>query len=451
MIATFVDRPRRRVAVLGAGLAGLVAARELERRGAEVLVFEGSRRISGLAGSDRDPEGFSYDTGAHFITNRLAAAIGCGADCLTVGRYGESVVVGSRIYRYPLGLLAVPRYAASAVAGRLSARPFRDDAASAFCEAYGEELAREVAIPLVEAWSGARAGELSRAVVDKLPASIGEQVWLKLGAIATRRAVAIGYCSTQPNAIGVFHVYPRGGVGTVCARLADQLRSPVRLESPIRRILVEHGRAVAVETPGGVFEVDAVVSTAPINVLPKLVYGTNVLDPYREFQFRPMVFVNLRLRGEGLLPDVVLWTPGKQHPFFRLTEATQSMPWLAPPGRTILTCDIGASIGDEHWTMDDERLAELCLEHVTRFVRDAKSRYLGCRVVRTPIAYPVFYARYEAARKRLANGTGIDNLLSVGRNGEFDHLLMEDVYWRCLARLRSSACLMDDARSRKAA
>jgi len=76
---------RRRVAVVGAGLAGLLAASELRRRGHSVTVYEGSRQIAGLARSFVDAEGFTYDFGAHFITNRLAAALGISSQCRDVG------------------------------------------------------------------------------------------------------------------------------------------------------------------------------------------------------------------------------------------------------------------------------------------------------------------------------------------------------------------------------
>jgi hypothetical protein len=53
------------------------------------------------------------------------------------------------------------------------------------------------------------------------------------------------------------------------------------------------------------------------------------------------------------------------------------------------------------------------------------------------MAYPVFHLDYEADRQRLEDGSlGVDRLLSVGRNGEFAHILMEDVYWRTLRRAR---------------
>ena len=71
----------------------------------------------------------------------------------------------------------------------------------------------------------------------------------------------------------------------------------------------------------------------------------------------------------------------------------------------------------------------LSLEAMTDVVKDARSRYDGCRVVRTPIAYPVFSNSYEPARRTLETSTRTSNLLSVGRNGEFAHILIEHVCW----------------------
>ena len=51
----------------------------------------------------------------------------------------------------------------------------------------------------------------------------------------------------------------------------------------------------------------------------------------------------------------------------------------------------------------------------------------------------MFHPTYEADRQRLAHGTGVDRLLSIGRNGEFAHILMEDVYWRTVRRARRLA------------
>lgn len=423
--------------VLGAGIAGLVAARQLKRLGHEVTVLEASPQIAGLAATTRGPDGFSFDLGAHFVTNRLAAAVGVGSETRTVGYYGESVWLDGKYYAYPMGLLRHPGMVASALAGKVRRGGAADgSAADWFRAAYGRALADRVALPLLEAWSGAPASELAASVGDKIPSSLAQTVFLRAAAKVTHRAVAIGYCHELPQNGGVFHVYPNDGVATLCRAVADGLDGAVRTSTPVSGIAVEDGRAVGVRSGDEEIEADLVVSTAPVDKLPLLAKGVAALEPFAAFKFRPMVFVNLKLRGTGLLRDVVVWVPSGA-PFFRLTEATQSMPWLAPEGHTTVLCDIGAQVGDEHWAMSDDDLAELCLAHLTPFVPDVRARYVGVHVARLPIAYPVFRREYEADRRRLATeGTGVPGLLSVGRNGEFDHILMEDVYWRTVRRIQ---------------
>jgi len=232
-------------------------------------------------------------------------------------------------------------------------------------------------------------------------------------------------------------VYPETGVSTLCERLAGELDGAIHTESPVQRIFTNGSRVTGLRVADREVEVDAVVSTAPINVLPRLVEGAaDALDRFASFRFRPMIFVNLKMRGRGLVPDVTFWIPERQYDFFRITEAPMSMPWLAPDGCTMLTVDIGAEVDDAHWQMTDEALTELCLTQIVDMVPDARDRFLGSRVLRTKIAYPVFLAEYEADRRSLERTTGIDGLITVGRNGEFAHILMEDVYWRTLRKVR---------------
>lgn len=425
------------VAIVGAGLAGLTAAWKLTRHGVPVQVYEGSGQIAGLAASYRDEEGFSHDFGAHFVTNRLAAAIGVSADCLDVARYSESVLVGERTYAYPFGLMKRPSYLLGAVlAKQLS--PFSKPAQSAkdwFETKYGAAFAREVALPLIEAWSGLPSAQLAASVADSIPSSIFHTVYLKLAGRMTRRPVAIGYSRSVPELPSVWHVYPKDGIGTLCRKLADEIGDCVQLHAPVQAIQVADGRAVAIQVRDEIRPVRAVVSTLPFHVLGKLVTGTDALAPLRRFRYRPMVFVNMRFTGRGLLPDVVLWTPGSRFTFFRLTETPLAMPWNAPDGKTIITADIGCQVGDEIWSMNDEELGRRCLEEMRRIVADAPERYLGCRVLRTPIAYPVFALEYEEDRRKFSESLGVDGLYSVGRNGQFAHVFMEDVYWRTLGEM----------------
>ena len=37
-----------------------------------------------------------------------------------------------------------------------------------------------------------------------------------------------------------------------------------------------------------------------------------------------------------------------------------SMPWLAPEGKTMITADLGTTVGSEIWDMDPDDLGERC-------------------------------------------------------------------------------------------
>ena len=105
-----------------------------------------------------------------------------------------------------------------------------------------------------------------------------------------------------------------------------------------------------------------------------------------------------------------------------------------PPDKTLVIVDIGCEVGDRYQAMPDHQVAEFALDALDPVVPGIRRRYLGCRVLRTPIAYPVFLNEYEEARQKLDETTGVRGLYTIGRNGEFAHILMEDVYWRTLRK-----------------
>jgi protoporphyrinogen/coproporphyrinogen III oxidase len=427
------------IAIIGGGPAGLTAAAFLHRHRVPFILYEAGKRVAGLAASFHDDDGFTYDFGAHFINNRLAAAVGIGSQCRDVKYYGESVLMYNKTYGYPFGLMQSPRYAGSGMASKVmpkSRRQTHSSAAAWFRSQYGDALANDVAIPLLEAWSGAGADELAASVGDKLQNTIFQTLMLKAASKYTGRAVGCGYSHAFPESSNVWHVYPEGGVGLICQKLAQGLEDKIKLESPVEAVLVDEGRVVAVRSQGKETPVSAVISTAPCNILSKMVQGTDVLKQWARFRYRPMTFVNLRFEGRNLLKDTVVWTPEQHFTFFRLTETPISMPWLAPEGKTLITADIGCEKGDRIWTMDDETIGELCIQEMQELIPDVRRRYLGCQVMRTPVAYPVYLNEYEDVRLAMEHSTGVEGLYTIGRNGEFTHALMEDVYWHTQDKMR---------------
>ena len=426
------DQDRKPVAIVGAGLAGLTAAVHLKRHGVAFELFEGSDSIAGLSRSETDEDGFTYDCGAHFITNRLAAAVGISTECRPMLRYGETVHLQGAQYAYPLGLMKSPRFVASAVAARWRSARAQPavTAQDHYRRQYGRQLADEVALPLTEAWSGARGDEISAAVGQKFATSLPRMLMLRAAARLTGRVVGIGYAGTITESPNAWHVYPRDGIAAVCARQAQEVADGIRLNSRVESIVVQDERVQAVVCNGEAIPVAAVVSTAPVHILSKMIRGSQALAGLQSFRYRAMIFVNLKLDGPSGLTEVVTWVPEHQFPFFRLSDIGMGLPWLVPQGKSQVTCDIGCQVGDENWTDSDENLAERCVAGLDAMIPGLRSRVIGSRVVRVPLAYPIFHLDYEDARLRFEKGTGIQGLLSVGRNGEFAHALMEDVYWR---------------------
>src|SRR4029079_13862548 len=67
-----------KVVVVGAGFAGLVAADELARRGAEVVVLEARSRVGGRVWSQQLPNGTVVEMGAEFLPSGNTAILEIG-------------------------------------------------------------------------------------------------------------------------------------------------------------------------------------------------------------------------------------------------------------------------------------------------------------------------------------------------------------------------------------
>ena len=137
-----------------------------------------------MASSFTDEEGFTHDFGAHFITNRLADAIGVGEQFIYVKHYGEVVWFKGKSYNYPFGLVAIPELSFGYIKDKVSSLgkyKKLDSAAEWFRQKYGTALADQVALPLIEAWSGETAENLSASLGDGLSGrSILKTFYLKM-------------------------------------------------------------------------------------------------------------------------------------------------------------------------------------------------------------------------------------------------------------------------------
>ncbi len=257
---------RADVAVVGAGLAGLAAARALLAAGRSVLVLEARERVGGRVWSVPLSTGGVADLGAQWIgpTQERIAALARELDCPTFPTplEGEtSFLIGGRLRRRlpELGLDALQDYA-EAVA-RL------------------ETLAGEV--PAERPWESAHAREWDGVTLE----SWLDQNCASEAARALLRISVAAVFAAEPSSLSLLHAlfYVRSGGGydvlvrtrggaqqdlfvhgaqALAERLAARLPDAVQLAAPVRRI-EQHAQGARVHSDALVALVERVIVAVP--------------------------------------------------------------------------------------------------------------------------------------------------------------------------------------------
>jgi monoamine oxidase len=225
------------IAVIGAGAAGIAAARRVAAAGRRVIVIEASDRIGGRCNTDTALSGVPFDRGAQWIHH---------PDTNPVAKLARSL--GLDIYPAPRGQRI-----------RIGRRQARAGEMEDF-------LATLVRVNRAVAEAGRGKADLSCA--DVLPKDLGD--WrgtaeFVLGPLATGRDLKdISVMDLARAAERSSDSLCRQGLGALIEKLAAGL--PVAVATPATRI-VWNNRNVEVETPAGRITARAAIVTASPNVL----------------------------------------------------------------------------------------------------------------------------------------------------------------------------------------
>lgn len=233
------------VVIVGAGAAGVAAARRLLAAGRTCVVLEAADRIGGRCRTDREAFGIAYDRGARLLYQPAVnpvALLGPGAGhTLVPVQTGYRLRVGTRFAREG----EMERHLAMLVRARraIEAAARRDDPAA------GAVLPRNVA-----EW---------RPTLDFVLGTYRNGTGLD--SVSARD---LARSSDRDRAVAV-----REGCGALIETLANGL--PVRLSTPATRISITRG-VTAVDTPEGRLLARAVIVTASTAVLAS---GRIAFDP----------------------------------------------------------------------------------------------------------------------------------------------------------------------------
>jgi protoporphyrinogen oxidase len=259
-------------AITGSGPMGLMAALELLKRGHAVDVYERDDRIGGMS-ADFDFDGLRIERYYHFICktdyplfqllDELQLSDRLHWTDTKMGYYYQGKLhkwgTPFALLSFPhLGLIGKVRYALHV----MHTKGIKD----------WTELDKENARAWITRWIGPKAYKVMWEKAFSLK-FFEYQNDLSASWIGTRiKRVALSRRNLFNESMG----YLEGGSAVLLDRMADEIRrlgGNILLGQPVEQVMSDAGKVTGIRTREGIHAYDRVISTAPIQYVPKLVPG----------------------------------------------------------------------------------------------------------------------------------------------------------------------------------
>ena len=434
------------ILIIGAGPAGLTAAWEAEKHGVKTLILESDKEIGGISRTV-EKNGWRFDIGGHrFFTKvdevyKIWDEILEEEDFLLRPRMSR-IYYKNKFYDYPLkasnalfnlGIFEAIRCVLSYFYVRIFPPENQDNFENwvaarfgwrlynIFFKTYTEKVWGVKADTIGSDWASQRIKNLSlmKAILNAFRIN-------KSGEIIT-------------TLIDKFK-YPKYGPGmmweTACRKLEEKnhkilLRSKVieiSREKEVYKVKIESGEEYLAKN---------ILSSMPLAHLPKTIKPvpeTKVLDSGESLKFRDFLSVALVIDEKDAFPDnwIYIHDPGVK--VGRVQNYGSWSPYLVKEGKTCLGLEYFVNIGDELWSMEDEKLIDLAIRELTKLSIIRTDSTLEGYVVRMPKAYPVYDLDYSKNIDTIEEWLSYQhkNIYPIGRNGMHrynnqDHSMMTAV------------------------
>ena len=416
---------RRRVAVLGAGPAGLGAALRLARTGVEVDVYERGDRVGGLAQSISLWEQ-KVELGAHLLLLEDPRIV-----CLWKELIGSSydsaprdtkIVTADGKFRYPyeplqvIGQLGFKRAGECAIG--MARRPSRDVDGKNL----QDWIVRRFGYPAFEAliadFCVKRFGRPACEIDADLAGSL----------LGFKRQPSIGTIirSTVSRKPEPPVVRPIAGVGDLMEKMhEDVLRrgGRVHLNVDVTSLQVDRGRVHEISFEGSHHKVDSVLSTVPWPILLKML--TEAPDHLQvqpsEFEARSVILLFALWDGPAPFPGQWLYLADPASPVGRVTNFSAWRPMSRKPRQTILSFELWCDPSEELWRLDDHELSRYAVNALNYMGIDpGPSPFVATKSIRRANAFPVLQLGYKEKLEPIGRWiAGIGGLRTAGRFGSF--------------------------------
>jgi len=442
-MSSYINRnSRKRVIILGGGLAGLSSAYELSKKNYEVIVLEKMDGIGGLARTIKK-YGYFFDTGPHrwftkndMVNNWMIKLLG--DERIQVPRLTR-IYFDKKFFYYPIKLLnalkgiglskafmAVTDYFIARIKSRVLMQnlvtmedgyinQFGKTLYETFFKRYSEKLwgvdCRKISID----WVGQRTRGLNILTIIK-------ETFIK-----SKNVVSL---------IDEFS-YPKKGVGRIAEKMSEYIREKggkIYKDSEVLKLYIKDGNIESVMVKSRKvtknFKGDYYISSIPISDLinrisPKV--DKNIIAYSDNLKYRDELQVVLFINKNHITPDTWIYVHPKEIPFMRFMEMDNWSDNLSPKGTTAIVFEIACNEGDAMWSKKDNEVIDLVAKaFIEEFKLINKKNIIGGYVHRVEKEYPVYHLNYKNDVERIKKYLKkFSKLQIIGRNGTFRYNNMD--------------------------
>jgi protoporphyrinogen oxidase len=422
----------RRIAVIGAGPAGLSAAYQLQSKGESVTLFESASAVGGMA-SSFSIWGQTVDYGPHRFFSSDPRVNRFWLDAVD-GKY-EMVNRLTRIYYrgkffdYPvkavnalrgLGIIEAIRCVSSYVKARFL--PAKDEST------FEDWVSNRFGFRLYSIFFKAYSEKLWGVSCRDLDADFAAQRIKKLDLLETIKSAVFTKKTRKHRTLVDEFAYPVGGAGAPYENLARKFTSAngiLRLCSPVDAVVPRRDGIVEVHLPGGeVEQFDHVISTMPITkLLSRLDAPEDVVRHASKLRFRNTILVYLRVSNSKLFPDQWIYVHSPDLLTGRITNFGN---WV----KGIRGNETDSILCLEYWCYDEDDIWQESEESLVSRARDElygtglvqNGSVLDGTVRRVPKCYPVYSSGYRTHLKPVEQYlSSVPGLTPIGRYGAFKY------------------------------
>jgi len=419
---------KKKIIILGAGLAGLSAAWHLKKRGIESAVFEREDAVGGLCRS-KNINGFTFDYDGHLLHFKHRSTFNFIHDLLgnNLARHKRNAWVYSfdRHIPYPFqaNLHALPSaIIKECLLGFIQAsfgNHHRNKGNLQFFswinKTFGKGIARHFMVPYNTKFWTVPPQQLTCEWLDGfIPVPLLKQV--VEGAVED---------SQEQFGYNAHFWYPKkGGINQLPLALAGRIKHTYT-NCPATEINLAKKEITINSKAKEKF--DFLVSTIPLPEIPYLIKDMpkEIRSLFRRLRWNSIFNLNLGIERKDDAGHHWVYFPEKNVSFFRVGFPHNFSAYNTPQGRSSLYIEVAYS---KHKPIDKNKIVLSIKEDLEKTGLLGKKDRILCQDINDiEYGYPIYDSHYSAAVKGIRQYLIENNVFPCGRYGSWRYMSMEDV------------------------